>query len=894
MGKHFYKLLYLLIILQTARAQSVRQSINSDWEFHQGDIDGYPQKRSTKVEWLPITIPHSWNTTDVTDDNPGYYRGVSWYKKTLYVPSSAKNKQLYLYFKGINQVAEVYVNGHLAEKHNGGYTAFCFLIQPDLKITGDTLSANEILVKVDNSFNENIPPLDADFTFYGGIYRDVYLITANDIHFTLDDYASPGIKIKTPAVSNHTAVVTISGNITNRSAYGEALSVVTTISDANGRQLDTRRNVLTAIALDRKEFKQQFTMNLPHLWSPDDPYLYRVSSKIYDQKKGILLDEISSPLGLRWYHFDADKGFYLNGKPLKLIGASRHQDFKGMANALPDAMHERDMELLKNMGANFIRIAHYPQDPAVMEACDRLGLLASVEIPIVNTITQTKDFYNNCEQMQLEMIRQNFNHPSIIIWAYMNEVLLRPKYLKNSAEQDKYFSDIKALAKQIDALTHREDTERYTMIPCHGDFDLYQRAGLTTVPQLIGWNLYQGWYTPGLINFAKFMDHFHQMLPHTPMIVTEYGADADIRIHNNHPERFDKSIEYQTLFHEYYLKNIQSRPFVAGAAVWNLADFNSEQRKDATPHVNTKGITTDEREPKDAYFFYQANLLKSPFLKIGSSGWRLRTGVSIDGTTCIQPVYVFSNGGHVRLWHNGKPLKSKQPQSGVAVFDIPFTNGINSIKAVSVISGKVCEDIAEINFKLVPPFFKNKAEHYQELNISLGDKRFFVDEKSEQVWLPAQPYKKGSWGYIGGRIFTMTGQTRQPFGSDKDIYGTDLDPVYQTQRIDIKSFKFDVTDGEYDITLGFAELEGKNMSPALAYNLGDENPASTNNPRAFDIYINGKLAIKSLSTQSYLLPQRKYSTTIRISATNNTGITVDFKPLTGEAILNTIQLKQVY
>jgi len=885
MIKRLFTLLSLIAIAQIAISQSrIKQSINSNWEFHKGAIDGYPAN-SAKVEWQPISIPHTWNAVDVNDDEPGYYRGIGWYKKILYIPSSDKNKQLYLQFEGANQTAEVYINGKLASKHTGGYTAFNVLISPYLKNTADSLAQNEILVKVDNSFNDAIAPLDADFTFYGGIYRDVYLITANEAHFTLDDNGSQGIKIKTPVVTAETATVTISGNISNLNKA--KLTVITDVTDAQGKLVG---QVKTAV--NSAVFEQSVTIKLPHLWSPDAPYLYRISSKIFVGDK--LLDEVNNPLGLRWYSFDADKGFYLNGKPVKLIGACRHQDFNGLGNALPNALHERDIELLKNMGGNFIRIAHYPQDPAILEACDRLGILASVEIPIVNRITETEAFYANCKQMQLEMIRQNYNHPSVVIWAYMNEVLLRPKYTRNSDEQKRYFARITALAKSLDSLTRSEDKERYTMISCHGSFDLYQSTGLTAVPQIIGWNLYNGWYSAGFEGFARFLDNHHKNLPHTPMIVTEYGADADIRVHSTKPERFDKSIEYQVQYHQYYLKTMIEKPFVVGGALWNLADFNSESRADATPHINTKGINTDDRMPKDAYYFYQANLLKKPFLKIGSTGWNLRTGIADANGVCTQQVYTYSNGHDVQLWLNGKLLKSQPVEQGVAVFDVPFVDGDNSIKAVGTLNGKVYEDMATVKFKMVPATFTNTADHFTDMNISLGDNRFFVDEKLQQVWMPEQPYQKGSWGYIGGKVFVMPDHSRQSFGSDKSIYDTDLDAVYETQRTGIEAFKFDVPDGEYDITLGFAELEGKPAGPALVYNLGGTEQAATTAQRAFDVSINGELVIKSLGTQNYLQAQRAYATTIRVSAKNNAGISIDFKALKGAAILNAVQIAKVY
>lgn len=287
------------------------------------------------------------------------------------------------------------------------------------------------------------------------------------------------------------------------------------------------------------------------------------------------------------------------------------------------------------------------------------------------------------------------------------------------------------------------------------------------------------------------------------------------------------------------------------------------------------------------------NLLHKPFLKIGGTGWKLRTGIADSNNTCVQQVYVFTNGTQVQLWLNGKMLQN-QVNEGVTVFQVPFTDGNNTVKAVSTVNGVVCEDITQINFRLIPALFKNNPLQYTDLNISLGDRRFFVDDKLAQVWMPEQPYQKGSWGYIGGKIFTMAGQSRQSFGSDKDIYGTNLDAIYQTQRTDIEAFKFDVPDGEYDLTLGFAELEGKATSPALVYNLGNAGQNSAAKQRAFDVLINGNLVIQSLGTQNYLVPQTAYTTTFRVSAKNRAGITINFKALQGEVVLNAIQIKKVF
>jgi beta-galactosidase len=890
--KKLYILFYLLPCAFTfASAQPVvKQTINSNWEFFKGDIAGFPGQKANNVQWEKISLPHSWNVADVTDDEPGYYRGIGWYKKTIYAPASWSSKSIYLYFEGANQVTEVYVNGKFAGKHIGGYTAFSFPVGQFLKYDSGNLTANEIEVKVDNSHNDNIPPLNADFTFFGGIYRDVYLVAASPVHFNLDSNATNSIQIKTPKMSEGQAEVSIAGSVTNTLPVKQTVKIISTVMDATGEMKTLTVTKLTLPAKSSASFSQQIDpVSNPHLWSPDDPYLYRVINQVVDAK-GNILDEAINPLGFRWFNFDADKGFFLNGKPLKLIGANRHQDYKGIANALPDKLHENDIALLKAMGANFIRISHYPQDPSVLEACDRLGLLASIEIPIVNRITQSEEFTQNCLKMQTGMIRQNYNHPAIIIWAYMNEVLLQPRYNKNSPEQIAYFKDIAALAKKLDDLTRKEDPSRYTMISCHGDFDRYYKAGITSIPQIIGWNLYYGWYAEGLDGFGKFLDHHHELLPGKPVMVTEYGCDGDTRLHNFEPERFDKAVEYETLYHKRYLKDMMDRPFVAGGALWCLVDFSSEGRIDAAPHVNTKGMATSERVPKDAYFYYQANLLKKPFVKIGSHNWTVRGGIGDKDNICAQPVEVYGNLPEVSLWLNGKLIGRQPVHDNVALFQVPFKNGINTLK----VSADGNEDMTQVDFKMVPADLHSMTLPFDEINVSLGDKRFFIDDKLKQVWLPEKEYTPGSWGYVGGNIFSMKGNSLQKYGTNKNISGTDDDPIYATQRVGLSDFKLDVPDGKYEVNLLFAELLSKKEMEASVYNLGGQAQKENATERSFDVLINGQKVLDAIGNNNYLEPERAFSSRFTIIVSDGKGIDISFKSIKGEAILNGLQVKKVF
>jgi beta-galactosidase len=517
-----------------------------------------------------------------------------------------------------------------------------------------------------------------------------------------------------------------------------------------------------------------------------------------------------------------------------------------------------------------------------------------MEIPIVNRITQSEEFTQNCLKMQSEMIHQNYNHPSIIIWAYMNEVLLQPSYKNNSTEQLSYFKDIAALAQKLDDLTRKEDPSRYTMISCHGDFDRYYKAGITSIPGIIGWNLYYGWYAEGFDGFGKFLDHHHELLPGKPVMVTEYGCDGDTRLHNFDPERFDKTVEYETLYHKKYLKDIMDRPFVAGGALWCLVDFNSEGRIDASPHVNTKGMATSERVPKDVYFYYQANLLKQPFIKIGSHNWTLRGGIGDKDNVCTQPVEVYSNLPEVSLWLNGKLIGKQAVHDKTSLFNVPFKNGVNELKATATADDRTYEDLTTVNFKMEPADLHSSTLPFNEINISLGDKRFYIDDKLQQAWLPEQLYTPGSWGYVDGQVFSMKGSSLQKYGTNKNILGTDYDPIYATQRVGLSDFKLDVPDGKYEVNLLFAELLSKKEMEASVYNLGNAAQKDDAAERSFDVLINGQKVLEAIGNNNYLEPERAFSSRFTINVTNGKGIDISFKTIKGEAILNGLQVKRVF
>lgn len=868
----------LLLLPVLLFSQRIKQSINTSWQFHKG----VEVNESDKEYWENVNIPHTWNAEDVMDDEPGYYRGIGWYQKEIYIPQGWKDKNIYLYFEGASQVAEVFVNGINAGTHLGGYLAFSFNITKLLQE-----GKNKIKVKLDNSPNSDIPPLGGDFSVYGGIYRDVFLITVDKNHFDMDNYATNGVFVSTPKVNEEIAAVQIKGKV----VINKKIKIRNSIYDKDGREVtfsetkpDKNGNFITEI----KDIKK------PHLWSPENPYLYKVVSVLTDERTGEVYDEIINPLGFRWYHFDSEKGFYLNGKPYKIMGASRHQDFKAMGSALSDALHINDVQWLKDMGGNFLRVSHYPQDPAVMEACDRLGILTAVETPGNNRITESVGYTRNLLDMQREMIRQNYNHPSVIIWSYMNEALIQPLYKEKTPEREKYWVNLRELAEKMEALCRAEDNERYTMIAFHGDFDLYKRVGLIDIPKIAGWNLYQGWYGGKFEDFETFVLNHHKEFPLKPLIISEFGADSDYRLHNFKPTIFDKTQEYANLYHEAYIKTIKKYPFIAGAIIWNLAEFGNESRQEAVPHINNKGLLTTDRKPKDGYYIYKAILAKQPFVKIGGSDWLYRAQQADEGSNILatQPVTVYTNQKEVKLWLNGQLIGAENVNEGKAVFTGIFKNGMNTLKTITN-DGE--EDFMTIDFHIIANQLKSKENPFSTLNVSLGDQRMFEDDITKEAWVPEREYAAGSWGYIGGKIYKED-EKGERYGSRRNIVGTDYDAMYETQRIGLKAFKADVPDGLYEVTLHFAELLSPEQQEKLVYNLEnntDQKP-KTRIGRRFDVSIHGLIVLEDLSDDNYLKPVTAYNTKTTVLVKGGQGITIDFIPKQGDTILNGLQIRKLY
>ena len=885
-------LLFVFFVSHAYCASNPRivSTINQPWKFNKGDTQRASEIDFDDSNWENISIPHTWNKEDADDETPGYYRGIGWYRSNIMISTEMAEKEVFMSFDGVCQEADLYVNGKFVGNHMGGYTRFCFDITNFIAFG----KKNSFAVKVSNKYNENLPPLSADFTFFGGIYRDLNLIFTQQQHITTTNFASSGVYIKTPIVSDKEAQVQIKSFISNDNNLPQSLKIENIILSPNGKIVQQKSLSITVKPKTTQSVEQNdFKVLTPELWSTDTPNLYKVITRVYESKTNKLLDETLNPLGFRWFQFSADKRFFLNGKPLKLIGTNRHQCYQNMGYALSDEIHIRDIKLLKEMGGNFLRVSHYPQDHVLMEMCDKLGIICSVEIPIVNAITENEEFTTNCLNMAREMVTQDFNRPSVLIWAYMNEVLLRPPFKEDSVRNSIYFKSVGDLAQKIENQIRTDDPARYTMIPCHGNLEAYMQAGLSKIPKIVGFNLYQGWYGGKFEGCEEFLEIAKSKVPDKPFILTEYGADVDSRLHSFEPQRFDYTQEYANLYHEHYLKVIMQRPWISGANIWNLNDFYSEERAYAVPHVNNKGIVTLNREKKDTYLQYQATLSNKPTVLLGEMNWKIRGGIIDENATCIQPVKVYSNQHSVELFLNGNSLGIQKVQENIAKYNVPFINGENTLDVYSV-DKRTVSDHLKIDFRAIPSDLKSLSQPFTEMNVMLGSKRYFEDKTNSLIWIPEKEYSQGSWGYIGGSPYTKkTRHGAQP-ASEIDILGTLNDPVYQTARIGLKAFKIDVPDGKYTVCLNWAELQTSKELEKLAYNLGNDAEKEDFYKRVFDVDINGSKVLSGFDLTSEFGTAKAVVKKFEITALNNEGITISFNKQIGETILNAIRIYRNY
>ncbi len=600
----------------------MRQNIILDqWNFVKNAENA---EQAVTEKGIPVTLPHTWNAIDGQDGGNDYYRGTCWYVRNLECPDIPAGGRAYLEFNGAAMTAEVYFNGIRLAGHEGGYSAF------RVDITEYLQDENTLAVSVDNSDNDRVYPQKADFTFYGGLYREVKLIIVPERHFTLDHYGSNGIRI-TPAVNGENAQVTVDVWV-----KGNPESVVITLDGIRQRASvqDGRAQVI-------------FTINHVHLWDGvNDPYLYTAVAELPE-------DTVSARFGCRSFAIDAEKGFLLNGRSYPLRGVSRHQDRAGAGNALTQEMHREDMAIIKEIGANTIRLAHYQHDQFFYDLCDEAGMIVWAEIPYI-TKHMPNGRENTLSQMR-ELIIQCYNHPSIVCWGLSNEITAANAVTEDLLENHRLLNE----------LCHSLDKTRPTTMA--DVFMLEIENPILEIPDINSYNLYFGWYLGELEENDSFFDKYHSQYPNRCIGFSEYGADANPRFQTAAPERGDYTETYQAVYHEHMINMINERPYLWATHVWNMFDFAADGRDEGGEHgLNQKGLVTMDRKlKKDAFYLYKAYWSKEAFVHLCGSRY-------VDRTEDITEITIYSNQGTIALYVDDK-LFAEQQGKCVFKFRIPIT-----------------------------------------------------------------------------------------------------------------------------------------------------------------------------------------------------------------------------
>ena len=612
---------------------------NDNWSF----------EKNGAVE--AVMLPHTWNAVDGQDGGNDYYRGTCTYTKNFARPDGEK---IFLEINGAAMICDVALNGKPLAHHEGGYSTF------RVELTDDLKDENELVISVDNSANDRVYPQKADFTFYGGLYRDVKLITVPAEHFELLKDGAPGIKV-TPVVDleNKKATVTVE-------TWHNADSVSITV---NGETKTVERCA-------------DFVIENVHLWDGlDDPYLYTATATL---ESG---DEISTRFGCREFYFDKEQGFFLNGRSYPLRGVSRHQDRWGKGNALSIDDHNEDMAIIREIGANTVRLAHYQQAQEFYDLCDENGLIVWAEIPYI-TQHMPNGRQNTLDQMR-ELITQCYNHPSIVCWGLSNEITASGTATEDLMENHRLLNE----------LCHRMDTIRPTTM-AHV-FMLETDSPLIDIADIGSYNLYFGWYLGELSQNDSFFDAYHKKFPNRVIGFSEYGADANPRFHSAGPDKGDYTEEYQCVYHEHILNCIEDRPYLWATHVWNLFDFAADGRDEGGEHgVNQKGLVTMDRKlKKDAFYLYKAAWCREPFVHLCGRRFAERAEESTE-------IKVYSNQNTVSLYVDGKLFEEKNG-SRVFTFSVPLT-GEHEIKAVageaadSMTIRRIAEPNADYSFRKAP------------------------------------------------------------------------------------------------------------------------------------------------------------------------------------------------
>ncbi len=597
-----------------------------------------------------VNVPHTWNAIDGQDGAGDYYRGTCWYVKTLDREDIPAADRYYIEVNGANSSADLYVGGKKLAHHDGGYSTWRVDVTEALK------ESTLVAISVDNSENDHVYPQMADFTFYGGLYRNVNLIAVKESHFDLDYFGGPGLAV-TPKITGKDADVEIAAFVTNA---------------REGQQLRFKINLPCGCLVEKKEVPvSESTVTLKiedvHLWhGRKDPYLYTATVELIEN--GEVIDAVRTRFGCRTFKIDPERGFILNGEEYPLRGVSRHQDRWGIGNALLPEHHKEDMEYIYEVGATTIRLAHYQHDQYFYDLCDEYGMVVWAEIPYISG--HLENGVDNTVSQMKELIAQNYNHASIVVWGLSNEITMKGEKSPSLLENHRILND----------LCHEMDKTRLTTMAIVSMCP--QDAEYIKIPDTVSWNHYFGWYGGDTSMNGPWLDNFHAKNPTIPVGLSEYGCEA-LNWHTSNPQQGDYTEEYQAYYHEELIKQLFTRKYLWATHVWNMFDFGADARNEGGENgQNHKGLMTfDRKYKKDAFYAYKAWLSDVPFVHLCGKRY-------VDRVEDVTKVTVYSNLPEVELFANGESLGKKTAPDHFFYFDVP-NKGVTKLKAVA---GDCCDE----------------------------------------------------------------------------------------------------------------------------------------------------------------------------------------------------------
>ena len=781
-------------------------NLDSDWKFLRADASNAQTVGFNDSSWSDVNVPHTWNDLDGQDGGNDYYRGIGWYRKHITPAASLSGKSMYLKFDGANITTDLWVNGNYLGQHKGGYSAFGWDVSQHLTVGAD----NVIAVRVNNAHDNNVAPLGGDYTQFGGIYRHVNLVATNKEHVALQEFVpadtsanpigptvsywlhTPGVYLKPTNVTSSSANLAITTNLRNDAATARTLTVVSDIVDAEGNLVAELSGNQTIAAGANVNFVQNTTVSNPHLWNGlSDPYLYTVYVSVKEGSN--LRDLVQHSLGFRSFSVNPNTGAMLNGSYYDLRGANFHQDRFNKGWAISEADQTEDVDLVQEMGSTFVRLAHYPHPQFTYDLLDQRGMAAWSEIPLNGTgnagVTNTTAFLNNAKMQIQEMIRQNYNHPSVLVWGIYNELV-------DNADTQSVVTKLNALAKQ-------EDPTRLTVCAT----DKAESSAINWITDITAFNKYFGWYGGSYDDMSWWPDAVHANYPTRAVGIGEYGAGAALTQHEDnpsppapfgqwHPE------EYQNLFHEAYWKQLKTRPFIWSKLIWNMFDFAADGRDEGdTPGRNDKGMVTFDRQTrKDAFYFYKANWSDSPVLYISSRRYTNRPNNTV-------PVKIYANMDSVTLKVNGITVStidsSSAPDQIFQWNNVALQGGANTIEVTGTLGGQTYTDTVTWNAPggggaAWPTIPELTGTPFARINFQPDTTPGYVGYEQDYGYVFGSRPNGQSYGWDGDNTGGVRERTSDFLASPLDERYTRLNHM---QLYGIYTWELAVPNGTYDVHL---------------------------------------------------------------------------------------------